>query len=95
MLITASEFKPHPCSLATDRRRIVYEEIAWTASGVVWVSNRCCLRSTLLSLSMVWVTAVTDVTLIIGSTTLPANGAWAASSCYTALVAIAAKMTAS
>jgi|JI9StandDraft_2_1071091.scaffolds.fasta_scaffold09422_4 hypothetical protein len=82
-------------TLATDRWRIVNEEVAWTASGVVWISHGCCRWATGLGLGMMWVSAVTDVTLVIGSTTLPAHGAWAASGCYTALVAIAAKMTAS
>lgn len=82
-------------TLATDRWRIVNEEVAWTASGIVWISHSCCRWATGLGLGMMWISAVTDVTLIIGSTTLPANGAWAASGSYTALVAIAAKMTAS
>lgn len=44
---------------------------------------------------MVRISAVADVALIIGAATLPANGAWAASGCNTALIAIAAKNTAS
>lgn len=89
-----SEFKPLPCSLASDGRRIVYEEIAGTASCIVWISYRGSLWATLLRLSMVRISAVTDMALVIRATPLPADGAWAASSSYTALVAISAKMTA-
>jgi hypothetical protein len=85
--------------LASDGGRIVHQEIAWSASGIIRISDLCggCsprsastgrLSAGTLSPTASGATVVTEETLVVGATTLPAQIAWAATQSAIAVVAL-------
>jgi len=82
-----NSYAPFAARLATDARWIVDQEVAGTTRRVVRIPNgrRRHTRSDLIVLTVL---AVGQVRPVIGSTTLPAYAAWAASDGTIARVAM-------
>ena len=74
--------------LPSDGRWIVQQEVAWTASGVVRISDLSCGRASCAGAATLAILAMRKRGLIIGATPLPADAAWTAAQRAVAAIAI-------
>ena len=75
-------------ALVADRGRIVQQEVAWSAGGVIGISDLSSGWASCISAATLAILAVRQRGLIVGSTTLPANAAWTTTNRSIAAVAI-------
>jgi hypothetical protein len=75
--------------LSSDGRRVVYQEVARSAGGVVRIRNLCSRRATAtLGCVIVVVAVVAEEALVVGSTPLPTHMTWPTANVTIAVAAV-------